>query len=355
MPALISEPRHFWLRAETRANERRTPLLPEGAARLIADGHRVTVEDSPDRCVPTDRYRTAGCEIAPHAGWPDAPDGAIILGLKELPEDGRPLRHTHIMFGHAYKGQPGARARLDRFRAGGGRLLDLEYLTDAEGRRVVAFGYWAGYAGAAVSLLAWAAQRSGGLCPPVSMWDSAPAMLADVTRALDEAGGRPSALVIGALGRVGTGVADLCTAMNITPTLWDMAETAHGGPFPEIAAHDLFFNCILAGPGTPVFVPGDVAAAPRALRVIGDIACDPGSPCNPIPLYEAATDWDAPVTRVHQDPPLDIMGVDNLPSLLPAESSDDFAGQLLPYLRSFGAAGSPWSRAAAMFDRHLDQ
>ena len=35
----------------------------------------------------------------------DAAD-AIIFGLKELPEDGTPLAHRHIMFGHAYKGQP---------------------------------------------------------------------------------------------------------------------------------------------------------------------------------------------------------------------------------------------------------
>ena len=29
--------------------------------------------------------------------------------LKELPEDGTPLAHRHIMFGHAYKGQPAGR------------------------------------------------------------------------------------------------------------------------------------------------------------------------------------------------------------------------------------------------------
>ena len=47
--------------------------------------------------------------------------------------------------------------RLRRFRDGGGTLYDLEYLTDENGRRMAAFGYWAGYAGAAVSLKAWAA------------------------------------------------------------------------------------------------------------------------------------------------------------------------------------------------------
>ncbi|MGB0298523.1 MAG: saccharopine dehydrogenase, partial [Paracoccaceae bacterium] len=87
--------------------------------------------------------------------WSDAPNDAIIFGLKELPEDGTPLIHRHIMFGHAFKGQHSSKALLQRFQAGGGTLYDLEYLTDATGRRVAAFGYWAGYAGAAVSVIAW--------------------------------------------------------------------------------------------------------------------------------------------------------------------------------------------------------
>ena len=33
-----------------------------------------------------------------------------------------------------------------------------------------------------------------------------------------------------------------------------VAETASGGPFPEILQHEMFLNCILARPGCPVFV-----------------------------------------------------------------------------------------------------
>ncbi|HAW49244.1 MAG TPA: saccharopine dehydrogenase, partial [Roseovarius sp.] len=94
---------------------------------------------------------------------------------------------------------------------------------------------------------------------------------------------RPTAIVIGALGRVGTGASDLCEALDVTVTRWDMAETAHGGPFPELLAHDLFINCILARPGTPVFVPKSAVAEPRRLTVIGDVACDPDSDYNPVP------------------------------------------------------------------------
>jgi saccharopine dehydrogenase (NAD+, L-lysine-forming) len=89
----------------------------------------------------------AGCEIVAENAWPQAPADAIIFGLKELPEDGTPLPHRHIMFGHAFKGQPAGQVLLKRFKAGGGTLYDLEYLVGEDGRRVAAFGYWAGYAG----------------------------------------------------------------------------------------------------------------------------------------------------------------------------------------------------------------
>lgn len=345
---------HFWVRAEQRPNEDRTGLLPSGAAALIAAGLRVTVEDSRQRCFPIDAYRAVGCGVAPEGGWPDAPADAIIFGLKELPDDGTPLHHTHILFGHAYKRQPAGQVLLRRFRAGGGTLLDLESLVDDAGRRVAAFGYWAGFAGAAVSLLALAAQRDGGIAGPVDRFAGRDALVLSTLSALSAAGiAEANALVIGALGRVGRGAADLCAAIGVPTTLWDIAETAHGGPFPEVPEHTLLFNCILARPGCPVFVPSDTGQQPRRLRVIGDIACDPTSDFSPIRVYDRATDWTQPVLRVHEAPPLDVMAIDNLPSLLPREASEDFAAQLLPHLLTLpDPAASVWTRARADFVRH---
>lgn len=343
---------HLWVRAEQRPHEERVGLTPEGAAALIAAGIRVTVEDSRVRAIGIDGYRAAGCEIAPENLWPKAPADAIIFGLKELPEDGTPLTHRHIMFGHAYKGQPAGRILLQRFKAGGGTLYDLEYLVDETGRRVAAFGYWAGFAGAAVALKALAAQARGGLLGPVHRYRDRAGLLADLTADLGDLP-TPSAIVIGALGRVGTGASDLCAAMGVPVTRWDMAETAHGGPFPEVLAHEIFLNCILARPGCPVFVPADALTAPRRLRVIGDIACDPTSDFSPIKVYDRATDWDEPARRVCDAPPLDVTAIDNLPSLLPLESSEDYAAQLLPSLLTIASLDAGvWGRAKAEFRRH---
>ena len=342
---------HLWVRAEQRPNEERVGLTPEGAAALIAAGLRVTVEQSSVRAIPLQGYIDAGCEIAAENSWPKAPADAIIFGLKELPEEDTPLTHRHILFGHAYKGQPAGQVLLRRFRAGGGTLYDLEYLVDEAGRRVAAFGYWAGYAGAAVALKCWAAQQQGALCGPVSRYADKTALLKGLAAEL--AGATPRALIIGALGRVGTGAADLCTALGLPVTRWDMAETAHGGPFPEVLAHEVFLNCILARPGCPVFVPASALAAPRALTVIGDIACDPTSDFSPIKVYDRTTDWAAPALRVATAPVLDVTAIDNLPSLLPVESSLDYAAQLLPSLLTLPALDTGvWGRAKAEFDRH---
>ncbi len=346
---------HLWVRAEQRPNEDRVGLTPEGAAALIKAGIRVTVEESHVRAIPIDGYRDAGAEIAPENSWPNAPEDAIIFGLKELPEDGTPLPHRHIMFGHAFKGQHSGKALLERFKAGGGTLYDLEYLVDENGRRVAAFGYWAGYAGAAVTLKTWAAQQRGEICGPVGVYPSKDALNAELAAELDATGtGRPRAIVIGALGRVGTGASNLCTAMGVEVTKWDMAETASGGPFPEILDHDIFLNCIFARPGTPVFVPREALDQPRKLSAIGDVACDPDSDYNPIPVYDRATSWAEPALRVATDPVMDVMAIDNLPSMLPVESSEDYAAQLLPSLLTLTDLESGvWGRAKATFASHM--
>ena len=96
--------------------------------------------------------------MAEKGSWRDAPADAYIIALKELPEnDFTPLKHKHIMFAHCYKQQDGWAQVLKRWVDGKGLLLDLEFLM-LNGRRVAAFGYYAGFAGCAVGLDVWAHQ-----------------------------------------------------------------------------------------------------------------------------------------------------------------------------------------------------
>lgn len=156
----MSEMPRLWMRHETRLNERRAPIAPEDVPLLLEHGLQLTVEDSAQRVFPVSDYAAAGCRIVPQASWGSSPAGDYVIGLKELPAVPFALRNRHIFFGHAYKGQRGAHELLERFEAGGGALLDVECLVDEDGRRLAAFGYWAGYAGAALAVL----HRSGRCC-----------------------------------------------------------------------------------------------------------------------------------------------------------------------------------------------
>jgi len=352
---------HIWVRAEQREFEQRVGLTPAGARQLLAAGHSVTVEESDARAIPIADYADAGCRIAAADSWMQAPSDVIVFGLKELNEDGPDLAHRHIMFGHAYKGQADGPALLNRFKRGGGTLYDLEYLTDADGRRVAAFGYWAGFAGAAVGVKAWLAQQAGEKLGPVDVYPNKTKLVSglinDLASVVAQGTERPSTIIIGALGRVGSGAVDLSEALGLVTTKWDMAETAHGGPFPEILDHSIFVNCILAGPGVPVFVPKDSIRARRRLRVIADVSCDPNSDYNPVPVYDRSTTFADPVVRVSGGPEfLDVMAIDNLPSMLPLESSEDYAGQLLPSLMQLDAIDEGvWGRAEGIFKHYIEQ
>lgn len=113
---------HLWLRHEVRSTERRTPVVPADARRLVDSGVTLTVEESPQRIFPIEEYEAAGCGVAPAGSWASrAPLDAVVVGLKELPDEPAALPHRHVFFGHAYKGQSGAAELLRRFAAGEGR------------------------------------------------------------------------------------------------------------------------------------------------------------------------------------------------------------------------------------------
>ena len=163
-------------------------------------------------------------------------------------------------------------------------------------------------------------------------------------------------VVIGALGRCGSGAVKLCDQLGLEVSKWDMAETASGGPFPEIQQHTIFVNCILASPSCPRFVTADdIKVADRRLSVITDVSCDPESVYNPIPIYNKCTKFDDPTVRVLEgEPPLDVIAIDHLPSMLPKESSEDYSSQLTEALLELNEPEKDiWGRALDDYKRNI--
>lgn len=82
------------VRAETKPLEHRTAITPTIAKKLVDAGYIVNVEKSPLSIFPDSEYEGTGASLVPTGSWVDAPSDHIVIGLKELPEEDFPLKHT---------------------------------------------------------------------------------------------------------------------------------------------------------------------------------------------------------------------------------------------------------------------
>lgn len=348
---------HFWLRSEVKPFEQRTLLLPQHVKELTNAGFKISVEKCPQRCVPIEEYKKIpNVQIVEAGSWVDAPRDAVIVGLKELPDADFPLVHSHIFFAHVFKGQYDAPKLLGRFNRGQGRLYDLEYLLGADGRRVAAFGFSAGMAGAAIGALVWAWRRKGRKEPYPAISDftrSYKQLTEDIKK--DLASRRPRVIIVGGKGRVASGATAMCESIGAEVVIWDHEDTRDKrGPFLELLGADIFINAILLS-ADDNFVFLDRATLNQSLKQPGrkldtivDISCDINNPKNPIPLHKELTSFQSPSLRIDALG-VDVIQIDHLPSLVPYESSEDFTGQLLPHLLQFNET-DVWGNALKLFD-----
>jgi saccharopine dehydrogenase (NAD+, L-lysine-forming) len=322
----------LWLREETKAFERRTPLTPHHASLLVNAGVEITVEESVDRIFPLSDYVEVGCKTSVAHSWKEANLDQTILGLKEIELTHHTFHHDHIYFAHIFKGQAHATKVLRQYKEGSGRLFDLEFLTDKNKRRIAAFGHWAGFVGAALSLDRFLQQQiEVSDYPELKSFESIEEFLSPIGDKIKEVSKHPKVIIIGAKGRCGKGAHSVFERFNIPCTLWDYEETKPGGPFTQILEHDIFINTVLLSQKIAPFINKESLSPNQALRVIGDVSCDPESEFNPVPVYDRHTNWKEPFLKVEHSE-LEVLAVDNLPSILPRESSEDFSEQLYPHL-----------------------
>lgn len=256
---------------------------------------------------------------------------------------------------------------MHRFDTGKGTILDLEFLNDKQGRRVAAFGFMAGFAGAAVSLDVWCHQKisPGQVFGELKPFANEQALIDYTKKRLSQAlphnkNQYPKLMVMGALGRCGSGAVDFARKAGIPEEniiKWDMAETKKGGPFIEIVQSDIFVNCIYLNKKIPPFITQEmIDSKERQLSVICDVSCDTTNPNNPIPVYSINTTFDKPTVPVKTSgKTLDVISIDHLPTLLPRESSDMFSHDLLPTILDLQKSNQSavWQGAENLFKEKL--
>jgi len=162
--AALGRPNVFAIRAEAASLwERRSPLCPRHVAALVSQGMEVIVAPSARRVFSEEEFEAAGARISS-----DLSEASTVLGIKApAPKDLLPGRN-HLFFSHTIKAQAASMPLLDEVLSSGAALYDYECLAEPTSqRRLVAFGEFAGLAGA-VDILHGLGQRllSGGVSTP---------------------------------------------------------------------------------------------------------------------------------------------------------------------------------------------
>jgi alpha-aminoadipic semialdehyde synthase len=130
--------------------ERRTPLVPEDVKELISKYPvEVVIEPSCTRVFSDEEYKEAGAVIH------DDMNCRVIFAIKEIPEAFFTPSATYVFFSHTIKGQPQNMPMLKRILKLKCNLIDYEKVTDAQGKRLLFFGRFAGLAGMIDSLWAY--------------------------------------------------------------------------------------------------------------------------------------------------------------------------------------------------------
>jgi alpha-aminoadipic semialdehyde synthase len=123
--------------------EKRAPLTPAHVERLVKQKKLdIIVQTSDKRIFKDEEYRKAGAEIAE-----DLHKCSVIFGVKEIPLSFFESDKTYVFFSHVIKGQPYNMSMLKRMMELKCNLIEYEKIIDEQGKRLIFFGKYAGYAG----------------------------------------------------------------------------------------------------------------------------------------------------------------------------------------------------------------
>ncbi|MCB1050299.1 MAG: alanine dehydrogenase [Acidobacteria bacterium] len=367
------------VRRETKNQwERRTPLNTDALAELLAKDVPVSVESSPIRIYTDQQYADKGASVVA-----STKDFHVVIGIKEPKISEIQPGQVHLAFSHTIKGQPYNMPLLRHFIETGSTLIDYETMCDPKGKRVIAFGRFAGLAGAIDTL--WLAGKKWALkhgttalskIKQTSQYESLfdiRAQFKKLAPILDP----PIRVALVGTGNVGHGAEEILTWLGLPKVEPEIALQKRKGPFyfvlntKDIHEHkegkpfdrnefrsfgaaryrsvfDRYlghFDILLQTPfwdeKFPRHLSHERMLANKAQLpwMIGDISCDINGSLacthkastidNPVFTYDVDSNsiqdelsWQGP----------SVMSIDNLPCELSKDASDHFSGILKAYI-----------------------
>lgn len=329
----------------------------------------IKVQSSPNRSYSDAEYEAAGFKI-----YDDISDCDIMIGIKEVPIEQLIPNKTYFFFSHTKKKQPYNQNLMHALIEKKIRMIDYENITYDDGKRIIGFGYYAGFVGAHNGLLAYGKKTKQYSLIPAHRCKDQEEMLIQ----LNNLRLPPMKIVVTGWGKVASGILDIMHHWDI-PSVepQDFLETEYDYPVythlkgaalyqnketkeyhrsefynhpetyeckfkPYLAQADVLMHGIYWEDKIDImFRNEDIQAPNHRLKVIADITCDPyGS----IPINLGVSTIPDPVYGVNRftlektapfqttDDTIDIMAVDNLPNELPRDASEHFGKYMIKYI-----------------------
>ncbi|MCW9015978.1 MAG: alanine dehydrogenase, partial [Kangiellaceae bacterium] len=365
--------------------EKRTALIPSDAAELVEKGFPVSVEPSPIRVYSDTEYESAGVSLQ---GCPEK--GEFVIGIKEPPVSSIQANQVHLAFSHTIKGQDYNMGLLQKFIDQKATLLDYEPIVDDTGKRTIAFGRFAGIAGAIDSFFVagekYAARKEASCLTEVKQtWQyGCIDRVKEHFASVDVNSGVPVQVLIVGTGNVGKGSEEVCQWLGLPQISIDdlLAGDAPGGSWYAVASSrhinaridgeafdmDDFvehgvdkyestfdqllgkFSILLQTPYWTEKYPKHMDQARMEANkaslplVVGDISCDINGS---LECTTKASDIDTPAFTYNVDSKISadgvvadgitVMSIDNLPCELSLDASKHFSGILKGYMENLMA------------------
>ncbi|MDH3699434.1 MAG: alanine dehydrogenase, partial [Flavobacteriaceae bacterium] len=207
---------HFGLIRERKTPpDHRVVLSPAACQKVLSDfpEAQITVESSPIRVFTDQEYRDADITVSDSIAHCD-----VLLGVKEVPISELISNKKYFFFSHTIKKQPYNRKLLQTILDKNIEFYDHEVITNPQGIRLVAFGRYAGIVGAYNGIRAYGLKHKIYELPKAQSLKDRQALI----EKLNEIRLPAVKILVTGKGRVGGGVREMLTGMNLKEVTVDM-------------------------------------------------------------------------------------------------------------------------------------
>ncbi|WP_428224831.1 NAD(P)-dependent oxidoreductase [Flavobacterium sp.] len=349
--------------------DRRVVFSPEELKRVKEHFPQANfeVESSDIRVFKDEEYTALGIEVDS-----DLNDCDILIGVKEVPVEALIPNKTYFFFSHTIKKQPYNRKLLQACIEKNIRLIDHETIVDANNKRLIGFGRYAGIVGAYNGIRAFGLKYDlFNIAKAETLKDQK-----DLIDRLRRIVLPPIKVVLTGHGKVGLGAKEMLDAMKmkqvsiedyLTKTydrpvythidLEDYNMRKDGKPYDKkdfyqnpqeytsnferfTKVSDIFMAGHFYGNNAPYILTKEMLKAPHnKIKVVADISCDVDGP---VACTLKASTIAEPIfgylpgehREVHFEDPraIAVMSVDNLPCELPKDASEGFGEMFLKHV-----------------------